>query len=138
MIALLPAEIAYNFKINAPDSQASRTVFLAWTLSAQFLFVLLAFGIVWGTIKLSRRFPQVESSTISRLLVIMGNMISLPQLILIFTMLDVLLYNAYGTHLMPLWLFAAIVMIAGIFILGGIFIQALRVRQNPPGNKEHK
>jgi hypothetical protein len=131
MIALLPPEIAYNFRISAPDSRAALTAFLAGTLAPQLFLAALAWLIVWGMLKLSRRFRQAESRTINRLLTIMGNMVALPQLILVFAMLDVFLYNASGAHLMPLWLFAAVVMTAGVFVLGAIFLQALQARQKP-------
>ena len=56
----------------------------------------------------------------------MGNMIALPQIILCFAMLDIFSYNSYQIHLLPLWLFALIVMIMGGVIIGIFFILAIR------------
>ena len=125
----LPAEIAYNFKIDAPDQLTSRSVFLTWTLLPQFFLTLLAVIIVGGVLWLSRHFTKGESALPVRLLTIMGNMVALPQLVLLFTMLDVFLYNAYEVHIMPLWLFAVIIMLAGMIILGVLFFQAVQARQ---------
>jgi hypothetical protein len=50
----------------------------------------------------------------------MGNMIVLPQIVLGFVMLDIIIYNSYRIHLMPLWVFALIVMGIGGIILGRI------------------
>ncbi|MFH1651653.1 MAG: hypothetical protein ABID87_06105 [Chloroflexota bacterium] len=132
--ATLPAEIAYNFRGGAtPDKFIGRNAFLAWTLLPQLVFALVALGIIWGTVKMSHRAQQGESGMVRRLLIIMGNMVALPQVMILFAMLDVFLYNAYRIHLFPLWLFAVIVMIAGVAILGNIFYQALAARQQPEG-----
>jgi hypothetical protein len=41
-------------------------------------------------------------------------------------MLDIFIYNSYQVHLMPLWLFAVIVMILGTALLGILFVRAFR------------
>jgi len=41
-------------------------------------------------------------------------------------MLDVFLYNAYQIRLIPLWVFALIIMVLGAIILGIFFIQTIR------------
>jgi len=63
---------------------------------------------------------------VNTLLAIMGNMVALPQLILCFAMLDIFLYNAYQRHIMPLWVFALVVMGSGGIILGIFFVQAIQ------------
>ena len=125
---LLPGEVAYHFKKGSPDKWMSRGVFVAWTLAPQFFFVLLAAGIIWGVTKLSALFRQTESPLIKpgKLLSVMGNMVALPQIIVSFAMLDVFLYNSYQMHLMPLWVFALIVMGLGVIVLGVLFILAAR------------
>ena len=57
---------------------------------------------------------------------LMGNMIGLPQLVLGFAMLKIFSYNSYQIHLMPLWVFALIVMGLGAIIFGLFFISAMR------------
>jgi len=56
----------------------------------------------------------------------MGNMVALPQLVLTFAMLAIFSYNSYGIYLMPLWIFALIVMGLGGIILGAVFFLALQ------------
>jgi len=123
---LMPDEIAYHFTDGAPDRWTSRTSITSWLLIPQFLLTLLAAGIVWAAIRLSARLQQTESGAVSIMLAIMGNMIALPQIILGFAMLDIFSYNAYRIHLIPLWVFAVLVMAVGGIILGIFFLQAIR------------
>ena len=67
----------------------------------------------------------------------MGNMVALPQIILCFAMLDIFSYNSYQIHLMPVWIFALIIMVIGGIILGIFLFQAVRrawVASNKPPN----
>jgi uncharacterized membrane protein (DUF485 family) len=53
----------------------------------------------------------------------MGNLMALPQIILLFAMLDIFLYNAYQIKLIPFWVIALVVMVLGGIILGVYFIR---------------
>ncbi len=126
---LLPVEVAYHFKSDgSPDSWLSRGAIILWMLLPQLFLTLLAGAITWGITKLSALFRQTESAGIKpeRILSLMGNMIALPQIILCFAMLDILSYNSCQIHIMPLWLFALIIMALGGIILGIFFIKAMR------------
>ena len=130
---LLPAEVAYHFNPNAPDSWVSRSAIILWTLLPQFGFALLAAGIVWGAVRLSARFQQPVSgqASLDTLLALMGNMVALPQALLSFTMLNVFSYNAYQKDIMPLWALAVLVMGLGALALGVFFFRAIRQLQKP-------
>ena len=123
---LLPGEVAYHFQDGSPDRWMSRGAIIAWMLTPQFFLALLAAAIIWGITKLSTYFRQTVSRGVERILSLMGNMIVLPQIILVFAMLDIFSYNAYQIHLMPLWVFALLVMGIGGIILGVFFILAIR------------
>ena len=123
---VLPSEVAYHFKGGIPDKWLSRGAITAWILVPQFLLTLLAGVMVWGISRFSNRFQPTTSRWVGKLFSIMGNMIALPQIILGFAMLDIFSYNSYQTHLMPLWVFAVIVMGLGGTILGIFFILAIR------------
>jgi len=123
---LLPSEVAYHFEDGLPDEWMSRGATIAWMLTPQFFFALLAGAIVWGTIKLSTHFQQTARSWLEKILSLMGNMIALPQIILGFAMLDIFSYNSYQIHLMPLWIFALIIIGLGGIILGIFFTLAIR------------
>ena len=56
----------------------------------------------------------------------MGNMVALPQIILIFAMLDIFLYNAYDIRLIPLWIIVIVVLLLGTIILGVFFFRTLQ------------
>ena len=123
---LLPGEVAYHFQDGSPDRWTSRGAIIAWMLTPQLLFALLAGAIVWGTIRLSTHFRQAVNTGVEKMLSLMGNMVALPQIILGFAMLDIFSYNSYQIHLMPLWIFALIVMGLGGMALGIFFILAIR------------
>ena len=125
---LLPPEVAYQLKASEPDRWASRSAIVVWTLTPQFIFVLLAAAIVLVNTKLNMWLRQAESTVARKVLSLMGNMVALPQIILGFAMLDIFLYNAYQIDIMPLWIFALIVLVLGGIILGVFFI-ILVIRQ---------
>ena len=132
----LPAEVAYHFKADgSPDKWLSRQIVLVWMLAPQLCLSLLAVAIVWGITRLSALFRQSEDDLrLERIISLMGNMIGLPQLILCFAMLDIFSYNAYQTHIMPVWIFALIVIGLGSIPLAIFFIQAIRQVIKPPGS----
>jgi len=111
----------------------SRGTFLAWTLAPQLFLVLMAAGIAWGTVKLSARFQQAENAQtkLDILLALMGNMVALPQIMLSFAMLNIFSYNAYQRDIMPLWLFAVIIMVLGGFTLAVFFFRAILQIKKP-------
>ena len=139
---LLPNEVAYHFKGGSPDKWMSRGTAIAWMLTPQLLSVLMSASITWVIIKLSARFQQADSTVVRQLLLLMGNMVALPQIILGFAMLDIFSYNAYQTHIMPLWVFALIVMISGGIILGIYFLsiirRVLRLQSTAPGESSRE
>ena len=122
---LLPPDVAYHFQNGSPDRWLGRAPVTAWLVVPQALFTLLAFGMV-RTAMLSARYLPPESSPMPWLLPVMGNMLALPQVILIFAMLDIFLYNAYQVKLMPVWVFAVIVMALGGIILVVFFVRTAR------------
>lgn len=126
---LLPTEVAYHFQADgSPDRWTSRGTIILWVLLPQLLLTLTVGIITWGISKLGARFWQPDNTQIKlgKILLLMGNMIVLPQAILFFVMLDILSYNSYQVHLLPLWVFVLIIMGAGGIILGIFFIKVMR------------
>ena len=125
----LPDAVAYHFAADgSADRWLGRSVIIVWLLLPQFILTLLAGAITWGVTSLGSRFRQPERPVVKveSVLLLMGNMIVLPQIILCFAMLDIFSYNSYQVHLLPLWAVALIVMVLGGIILGVFFIQAIR------------
>ncbi len=137
---LLPDEVAYHFSSGSPDRWVSRGAFIVWTVVPQLLFVLLASGIIFGSVKISARLQQAVgiSVRLDTLLLTMGNMVALPQLILSFAMLNIFSYNAYKTQIVSLWLFALIVMVLGGILLVISFVQAIKQIQKSPKSKSNQ
>ncbi len=121
----LSSEVAYHFSGDTPDKWITRGAFIAWILIPQLLFALLALGIVRLLSLTSRHFPSSDSP-LDDLLLIMGNMWVLPELVILFAMVDYFLYNAYQIQLMPLWIFILIILVLGALILVILFIRTIR------------
>ena len=125
----LPDELAYHFSPDgSPDKWLSQGAAIAWAIAPQLFLTLLAVALIWGTTRLGRLFGQTEGAGVKpeRVFSLMGNMIALPQIILLFAMLNIFSYNAYQIQLMPVWVFALIIMLVGGIIIGIFFIQAIR------------
>jgi len=121
----LPDEIAYHFQNDSPDKWFSRGAYVGWMVVPQILFALLSIIIVRIVMLTARYLPQC-SSPLPSLLPLMGNIISLPQIVLIFAMLNFFLYNVYQINLIPLWIFTVVVLVAGAIILVVFFIRTMR------------
>jgi len=124
----LTDEVAYRFNLDgSPKSWLGREIIISLMLAPQFLLALTALAITWGITKLSRSSGQIESALKpERIILFMGNIIALPQIVLGFVMLDIFSYNIYCMHLIPVWLFALIVMAVGGIILAIFFIRAIK------------
>ena len=125
---LLPNEVAYHFKPDGlPDKWLSRGMIIAWALVPQILLTLVAGAFTWGITKLGVLVRQEKTwIKLEGVLLLMGNMIALPQIILCFAMLDIFSYNSYQIHIMPIWVFALIIMGLGGIVLGIFFIRIIR------------
>ena len=130
---LLHTEVAYHFKLDGtPDKWLSREVTIIWVLIPQLLLTLMAGGIIWGLTKLGNLFRQTENTWIKpeRILLLMGNIVALPQLIVFFAMLDIFSYNSYQVHLIPLWIVLLIILgLATIALMVFLAFIVFRARQ---------
>jgi uncharacterized membrane protein len=125
----LPGEVSYHFQTDGtPDGWTSRVSFISIGLLLQLFFVLLGTGIVFGVSKTGVLTRSTESIVKpNSLLLFMGNLVAFPQIIIGFAMLDIFSYNAYQKHLMPLWLFAIIILIiVTIAFLAFVFLYLMK------------
>ena len=129
---LLPAEVAYHFKLDgSPDKWQSREMVTVWLLAPQFFLTLLAGGISWGITRLGALFGQPESTGIKpeSVISLMGNMVALPQIVLCFAMLSIFSYNSYQIFI-PMWVFLLIVLgLATIVVVAFLALIFLKTRQ---------
>jgi len=124
---LLPLQVGYHFQADgSPDRWLGRGTLLLAMLLPQFLLALVAGGIAVAVTRLGVivQSGQPAGSPMRSIISLMSNMVALPQIILGFAMADIFSYNAYQVHLLPLWVFALIVMLVGGIILGIFFIRA--------------
>ena len=135
---LLPIEVAVHFKLDGtPDSWLSREMTMVWVLLPQLLLVLLVGGVAWGITKLGILPKQTGSIGVKaeRIVSFMGNVVALPQLIVFFAMLDILSYNSYQIHLLPMWIFllAILGLVTVALVVFGVFIlsRARRAMSHP-------
>ena len=136
--AQLPNEVAYRFSDGEPTHVTGRGGVIAWVIGLQFVFAVLSLILVFIATSTSRRM-QIEETGLNRsVFTVMGNLPGLIQIILLFAMLDIFLYNAYQIKLIPVWVFTVIVLILGGLVLGFYFIRAIRqarrLRDNNSGS----
>ena len=131
----LDAELAYRFSADGtPRGWVSRSVIVWGGLCLQVLFAAMAIGIAKVMTRLGSSMGQLNSAmNPQRMVILMSNMILLPQIIFSFIVLDVFIYNIYNCHLMPLWIFAVVVLVAGGMILVAFFSSSFNVMR-----KEYK
>jgi uncharacterized membrane protein len=124
----LTAEVAYRFDFDgSPRNLAGRQAVVLVTLLGQLILALMACAIVWGATKLSGSSGQAGGARSTRMLVlVMGNMVAVPQLVIGFVMADIFGYNVYGRHLLPLWAFALAVMLLAGVVLVIFFVKIIR------------
>jgi uncharacterized membrane protein len=117
----LPEDVYFRFGLDGAPSgdPAARGTFVAIMLAIQLGLVLLA----WLTVRAIagvRLFQENINSfwfEPAKLLTIMGNLPVIIQLILGYVLLDAVVYAGGENHLLPLWLFALIVLVVGGIVL---------------------
>jgi uncharacterized membrane protein len=135
---LLPSQLAVRFDLDdTPSMWLGRGATILWIILPQLLLLLVAWGIAWGVTRLGRRFGQAEGGWVSaeRIVSFMGNIIALPQIIILFAMLDILGYNAYQIHILPMWLFLVVILglatIALVMVAVFIYLRARKAMSQP-------
>jgi len=124
----LPDAPALNFDADAAGSDfTTRGGLLLWALLPQALLALLSFTVVWGVTRIGNLALMVSDAgmKMSMLLLLMGNMVAVPQLVLGLAMLNVFGYNVFETRLVPLLPVVLLIMAAGAVVLGVFFIRVI-------------
>ena len=127
----LPDAVAW--RLNSVDSPTiSRFQIVLWAIVPQLLLTLLAMVITYGTTKIAGLLNQAPSDGIrlGTVLMVMSNMVVIPQLILIIAMLRIFSYNSFQTHIGFVWWVSLAIIIAGIVLLSIFFVRALRKMGN--------
>lgn len=124
---LLPGEVAYGFSGGEPSHLYGRGGVIAWVMALQVVFAIISLAIACIATSTGRRLQIGETDLNRSLFTIMGNLTALPQIIVLFAMLDIFLYNAYQIKLIPLWVFAIIILVLGGVVLGVYFIRSIRL-----------
>jgi Na+/melibiose symporter-like transporter len=122
---LLPAEITYRLQGDIPEKWMGRGALVLWMNLPQVVFFLLSLATV-RLVLTGAHYWSADETPLNQLLPLMGNMVALPQLILLVVMLNLFLYNAYHVQMMPVWIIVVVIMAAGCIVLGIIFIRIIR------------
>jgi uncharacterized membrane protein len=125
---LLPARLGYHFNSDGtPDLWLGRTAVITIGLGLQLLFTLVAAGCVLVAGLLGRQASTGYS--VERIVQFMGNVLAFPQLVVTFVMADILSYNAYQTHFMPMWVFLLVAIglaTVGLGVFSGLVLSKMR------------
>ena len=123
--AKLPADVAYHFQGSTPDRTVARVAFVGWMVIPQIFFTLIAISITRMVIFWAKYVPPGETP-LSEMLPVMGNIMALPQIILFTVMLQLILHNAFNTGIIPLWIFATVILVIGAVITVLLFVRVIR------------
>ncbi len=130
----IPQQVAYHFAADGSgDLWIDRGMLLTTMLLPQLLLASLSVVIAVALLRVGSRFVnegKISAPLLRGVISMMSNMIALPQLILLFAMLDIFLYNAYRFHLFPLYIFAIVVMIFGGILMGFFFFRVITKARN--------
>jgi uncharacterized membrane protein len=123
----LPDAVAWRLN-SAGSPTISRSRIVLWAIVPQLLLTLLAVVITYGTTKISAAFSQAADTGINlgSILIIMSNMVVIPQLVLIFAMLNIFSYNSTQTRISFIWWISLAVIIASAVLLSIFFIRLIR------------
>jgi hypothetical protein len=125
----LPGEVVYRFNSdNSPAAIVNRGGIIMWAILPQLLLTIFTIIIAYGTTKISRLFDQAATAGIKldTILLVMSNMVVIPQLVLFFTMLNIFSYNSSQTRIGFTWWMGLIVIVMGLVFLGIFFVRAIR------------
>lgn len=130
IISVIVSIIFYGqlpLQIDIRNHIISRTIITVWAILPQVLLTLMSVTIAWGMGKIHFLIPENEpgAGRIGTIMMVMSNMVAIPQLILFFVMLDVFTYNAFQRHISFLWAFTLSIILIGIIILGIFFIRII-------------
>lgn len=124
----LPDAPALNFDNAGVGSDPTTRAGLAlWALLPQVLLTLLSFTVVWGVTRIGNLGLMVSDAgmKLSTLLVIMGNMVAVPQLVLGLAVLNIFGYNVFETRLVPLVPVVLLIGAVGAVVLGVFFVRVI-------------
>jgi heme/copper-type cytochrome/quinol oxidase subunit 2 len=144
IILLISVVITFYFYGQLPDTvtlrpdsdssaNVSRLTAALWAIVPQLLMALIAMVITWGASKISNLFSQTSGTGVKQLesiLMVMSNMVVIPQMILLIAMLNIFSYNSFQTHISFVWWVSLIIILAGIVFLSIFFMRALQKMGN--------
>jgi len=125
----LPDEVAYRFHSDgSPSAWLTRNSIVLWTIIPQLLLALLAVAVAYGTTRIGRMLNQTSTDGINlqTVLVVMSNMVVIPQLILVFAVLNIFSYNAFQVRIGFIWWFILAIIIVSFVLLSIFFVRIIR------------
>jgi uncharacterized membrane protein len=123
----LPDAVAWRLNsLNSPT--ISRSQIALWAIIPQLLLALLALVIAYGAAKISDSFNPTADSVIKpdTVLIVMSNMVVVPQLVIIIAMLRIFSYNAFGTQIGFIWWVSLAIILAGVVFLTVFFVRLIQ------------
>jgi uncharacterized membrane protein len=131
----LPPEVAYRFNsTGVAKGWLGREAFVAVMLGAQLIFLLASWVIAAAVTRIGQK--MLESSRFpanpGRLIWLMANMVSLPQIIAAFITVDAIIFARSQQHVMTPWLFALLAIALGSIVLIILLMQSIKQSRNGP------
>lgn len=116
-IPLLGDTVLLRFSDNGSAREISKAGLLTLLLAPNVLFTLISLALVRLLMAGSKNW-DTETSFITRVVPLLGNMPGLVQAVVVAAVLQICLYNIYNVSIGPFWVYAVIIMAAGAVFLG--------------------
>ena len=123
--ARLPAEVAYHFQGSVPDRFMSRGAFIGWIIVPQIFFTMVGWSIIRMILFWAKYVPPGETP-LKELLPVMGNITAVPQIVFFTALLQLSIYNAFKTGIIPLWISATVILVVGAAVIIAVFMRVSR------------
>ena len=120
---------AVEWRLNSNNSPTiSRSQVVLWAIGPQLLLTLLAIVITYGGTKIGDLLGDASGNSIKldAILMVMSNMVIIPQLILIIAILNIFNYNSFQTHINFISWFSLAIIFVGVVFLSIFFVNLIR------------
>jgi hypothetical protein len=126
----LPPRIVFGYgEGGAATRDGARDVIIAILLAGQVAFAFGSAAVALVVAKIAERVAKGGAAIVTAaqsITSVMSNMVVLPQLILCYLTLDILVYNARGMRLPSVLLFTVLVIAVGGAVLGVLLVRAIQ------------
>lgn len=125
----LPQDVVYRFSASGlPEDEMSKAGAIGLMLGIQLLLFALAAGVGWIISRILH--DTVSTPALKIVPAFMGNIVAVPQLVIVFLMANMFIFNIYGQAPMPPWIIVSVALGIGTITLVWFVIVMVKNTRN--------